>query len=464
MTASDYRKSASPMGPTFFVCFQAVPTTLNPQHFAVSGAYAACWVLAESPETAYSKARFFVAKGEWEVVRLETPPTEVVEAAFEGREIGLVQFRIAQANGIAIAYTCWSKDGVTEAGPMPFDEPRLFDLNAYVGSMKKLSKSGRCLHPASGGQCGQFISAHSIQRNGQLSVIACEGHVYTPSMNVGDLRKNDGRNSLVKRGISSASTFFGFCDKHDNDLFAPIDRAPLVPTSEQVLLYAYRSACREILVKENALDLIERQLEALPNASALRQTFERMLWGTSFSLEGIRQHKATLDASISDSAHADVEYVLFTSGQPQFVAFSGLFYPEFDFLGRSLQDLMDPECRFDLLTFCSAPIQNGWGFLFAWHKSSAPTCREFMRSLATVTHEGQRAGADAMFRMVLSNCENTAFSPVWWEQASSEQKAAVLGCLDRGADVFTPTDPAYLTHGAEGVSQWEFAGVYVAHG
>ncbi|CAG4968439.1 hypothetical protein [Novilysobacter luteus] len=462
MTASADRHSL-PTKATFFVCFQAVPTTLNTQYSAVGGAYAACWVVAANPEAAYTKARFFVAKSEWEVVGVETPPTEVVETSFEGREIGLIQFRTAQTKGIAIVYTCWSKDGLTEAGPMAFDEPGLFDLNAYVGSKKKLSRTGRCFHPESGDQCGEFISAHSIQRNGQLSVIAHEGHVYTLSMNVGDLKKNDGSASLVKCGIGVSSTFFGFCDKHDNELFAPIDKAFLVPTSQQVLLYAYRSVCRELFVKENALALIEGRIEALPETSALRRTFDAMHSGTSFSLEALRIHKSALDTLIDDLAHVDIEYVLFTCRQPQFVAFSGLFYPEFNFLGRTLQDLMDPECRLDLLTFCSVPTHNGWGFLFAWHKSSAPTCREFMRSLATVSHEDPRAGADAMFRMVLSNCENTAFSPVWWEQASSQQKAAVLECFNRGVDMFTPTDPAYLTYGAEDVSQWVFDGVYASH-
>ncbi|MCD9008225.1 hypothetical protein LDO31_18710 [Luteimonas sp. XNQY3] len=417
--------------------------------------------MADDAISAYSKARFSVAKGEWTVVAEEAPIAEVVEADFAGRDVGLARFRAAQEKGIAIAYVCWSRDGKTETDLMPFDQPPPFVLSAYIDRKKKLSKAGRCLHFASGEQCGEFISAHSIQKNGQLSVIAHEGHVYALSMNVGDLKKNEGGVSLTRQGIGGISTFPGFCDKHDNALFAPIDKAPLVPNSEQVLLYAYRSLCREFFVKENALALIENQIRDLPEASAIRPSFDTMKAGTSVSLENLRKHKSIFEAAISNSAYGDIEYLLFTSKQAQFVAFSGLFYPEFDFSGNLLQDLVDPECRYDLLTVCSAPVQDGWGFLFAWHKTSAPTCREFIGSLAAITHENERAGADAMFRMVVSNCENTAFSPLWWEQQSPGQKAAVLECLARGVDMLVPIDPAYLSKRAEGVSQWEFDGVYV---
>ena len=455
--------TSGPKRATFFVSFQVTPTTHNLYYSAVAGAYAACWVIADNEISAYSKARFFVAKGEWTVIGEEVPMIEVVETDFADRDIGLAQFRVAQEKGIAIAYTCWSLDGKSESGPMPFDQPQPFDLNAYVGRKKKLSKIGRCLHYASGGQCGEFISAHSIQKNGQLSVIAHEGHVYALSMNVGDIKKNDGGVSLVRHGIGSVSTFNGFCNKHDNELFAPIDKVPLVPTSEQVLLYAYRALCRELFVKENALDLIEGQIRDLPEGSAMRPTFDTMKAGTSISLESLRAHKSEFDSAISNKTCLDIEYLLFTSKQTQTIAFSGLFYPEFDFLGQPLQDLGDPECRYDLLTFCSAPVQQGWGFLFAWHKSSAPTCREFIGSLAAVTHEDQRAGADAMFRMVVSNCENTAFSPLWWERQSPTQKAAVIECLSRGVDLHTPIDPSYLRKGAEGICQWEFDGVYAVY-
>jgi hypothetical protein len=445
---------------TFFVKFQVVPTENNPQGALVKGAFAYCWIIEESEPAAYNKAWFYVSKDEWEITATETFPVEVTQNNFESQDIGLAHYVKAQENGIAIAYVGWSRDGKTTAGPVRLERSRRFDLNAYVSKQKKLARQGRCLHFDSGNRCGERISAHSIQKNGQLSAIADDGHVYTVSRNIGTIKKNDGRLTLDRYGIGKVSTFLGFCEQHDNQLFAPIDTSPLHPTDEQVLLYAYRSICRELFVKENALGLIDSQLAELPHTSTGRRFFEDLKTGTAFGLENLQRHKAAFDDSLKGRRYTDIEYVLFTCRQKPCLAFSGLFFPEFDFLGRQLQDLADHSSRLDLVTICSASMFEGWGFLFAWHKTSSTACTEFMRSLATVIHQKSSSGGDAMFRMVVSNCENLAVSPAWWESLPAEQQAAVTARLSHGADIFTPTDPEYLRRGLEGICRWEFETAY----
>jgi hypothetical protein len=448
--------------PTFFLTFRVVPTEHNPQNVLVEGALAHCWIVERSETAAYNKARFFVLKDEWDISSTDRSPVEVSAANFQGRDIGLAQFQRAQDSGIAITYVGLSSNGKSTIGPIPLERARHFDLNAYVGRQKKLTQKGRCLHFESGTRCGVFINAHSIQKSGQLSAIARDGHVYTLSKNIGALKKNDGHLSLERQGISKVSTFLGFCDTHDNQLFSPIDTWPLQPTGEQVFLYAYRSICRELFVKENALGHIDSQLADLPATSAARGFFRGLKEGASFGLKNLLRHKEVFDDSLKADLYSDVEYVLFTSVQEPSVAFSGLFFPEFDFLGRHLQNLADHRRRLDLLTFCSAPVADGWGFLFAWHRTSSAVCTEFMRSLATVIHEKSLHGGDAMFRMVISSCENLAIAPAWWEGLAADQRAAVTARLSDGADIFTPTDPEYLTRGLEGICRWEFGAVYAA--
>ncbi|MEG7524635.1 MAG: hypothetical protein M3H12_16330, partial [Chromatiales bacterium] len=69
------------------------------------------------------------------------------------------------------------------------------------------------------------------------------------------LTKTGGRIAAKEIGVGVASTFAGFCQKHDNELFKPIDDPYLAPNDEQVFLYAYRCLCREYFVKENATAL-----------------------------------------------------------------------------------------------------------------------------------------------------------------------------------------------------------------
>lgn len=444
----------------FFIKFHVIPTQHNLHNGMFREADVHCWIAGESVFAAYNKAHFYISKDEWNITSTETFPVEVTEEDFQDKDLGLAQYRKARETGIAILYVGVARDGKTTTDLAPLKQSRKFDLNSYLGKQKALARKGRCLHFEGGIQCGKIIGAHSIQKNGQLSLIANKGLVYSASTNVSTLKRSNGLPTLEKQGINKFSTFLGFCDKHDNQLFAPIDKSPLLPTDEQVLLYAYRSICREVFVKENALDLINSQLAELPDTSSARKFFEDFKAGTSFGLSNLHRHKTEFDNSLANGRHLDIEYVLFTTKQNQPIAFSGLFFPEFDFLANQLQNLADHRTALDLLTLCSAPMVDGWGFLFAWHKTSSRTCTEFMRSLATVTHEDVSRGADAMFGMVVSNCENVAFSPMWWESLNSEQQRVVTAFVSVGANLFAPTNPEHLAKELGGICPWNFDGVH----
>jgi hypothetical protein len=102
-------------------------------------------------------------------------------------------------------------------------------------------------------------------------------------------------------------------------------------------------------------------------------------------------------------------------------------------------------------------MDEGWGYLFAWHKSSARSCREFMRSLATAIYEGRNG--DALFRLVFSTCENLALAPVWWEKLEADKQVAICQRIDLMTSAFAPVETDYLTKGLEGISGWQFESV-----
>jgi len=86
---------------TFFLTFRVVPTTDNEHYYLVKGALANCWVLEDSPENAFSKAFFYVSKGDWEVEEIENFPVETTENHFIGKDIGLQNYEKAQEDGSA---------------------------------------------------------------------------------------------------------------------------------------------------------------------------------------------------------------------------------------------------------------------------------------------------------------------------------------------------------------------------
>lgn len=84
---------------------------------------------------------------------------------------------------------------------------------------------------------GHIKAAHSIQNNRILNKISEEGHVYyiTPK-----IRNHDFKVEFTKISRNKASTFFGYCDYHDTELFKPIEIIDYKNTDEQNFLFAFR--------------------------------------------------------------------------------------------------------------------------------------------------------------------------------------------------------------------------------
>ncbi|CAK8710971.1 MAG: hypothetical protein D3920_01700 [Candidatus Electrothrix sp. AW2] len=442
---------------TYFLQFKVVPTLDNEQYELVEGALASCWVLDNTPQAAHTKANFRISMFDWEINTLEMEPVEVEEGDFVERDIGLEQFKRAQVDGMAIVYTAWARDKKTLMGPISLKSSYKSNLQGSLDDLKKQRDRGRCLHFDGDHRCREIIKAHSIQKQGLLAVIAQNNHVYTLAAEMSDLRKNAGLPIYKKESIYKVSSFRGFCKFHDNKLFEAIDNNDLMPTDQQVLLYAYRSLARELFVKENAFNHLEYRLEKTEHRF-LRQFFLDYKAATEFSLNNLRRHKLLYDNSLKSKSYHDIRYVLFLSNKKPTMAFSGLLYPDFDFMGRALQDLGNHEEQLELITFCSAPMISGWGYLFAWHKTSSNICTDYMRSLATMMYQGYNV-SDILFRMVIINCENCAISPEWWESLEEEQREEVAAAGASNTYPYTPMKNTYLSEGVDGISGWHFANI-----
>jgi len=254
-------------------------------------------------------------------------------------------------------------------------------------------------------------------------------------------------------GINRVSTFKGFCKEHDNDLFEPIDNFSLTPNNQQIFLYSYRSLCKEVFVKENALNLMLEQIEEVNNSPTYNELLSTILSGIKHGYKNLCRHKKLFDEALKNNDFDKIKYVVFTSETKPFMAFSGVLYPEYDFMGNRLQDLSSEDELLDLISFCSAPVGNGWGFIFAWHISSSISSRSFMRSLATMMHEKIDTG-DLLFRFVIASCENIAFSPDWYESLSEDEQKRLSEKATTMADIFTLVQPNYLQEGLSGISKW----------
>jgi hypothetical protein len=440
---------------TFYLVFRVVPIPENPSAKEVEGAFASCWVLADDPAAALILASFKVRQQEWEIVSVEEAPIKVTKTDYFDTEHDLERYKTAQTQGMSLVFAAWAKDGKSSYGPVRLKDANDFVLSDYLSQIKTLKRKGRCLHFDAGRRCAALIDAHSIQKNGALSLIAENGEVYVPSKNFGDTKRSMGGVAFAKQGVGAVSTFRGFCGKHDNELFRPIDDFRLCPTSEQIALYAYRSLCREIFFKENSVLLFKELSEKDHQNKANIGVFDAMYKGSALAFQNLNVHKKKYEFLLGSGSFKALKSALFHSSQPPSVVFSGVLYPEYDFMANQLQDLSDRSKNVDLISFCFAPMSQGWACLFAWHEDSSKSCVPLMRSLATVTHGNESLG-DCLFRFVVSNCENLAMNPSRWKSLTEKQRDEVAASASNATNVFSPVRADYLTRGVENITDWKF--------
>lgn len=444
----------------YYMQIAVVPTDNNAFINKVQAVRVSCWIRHSDPISAYTTAIFYIKKYDWKIEKTIDEPVSVTIEDFKGKDVGLENYKMALEEGSSFVYVGEAKDdALSENSYHKMSSSHTFNMQSYLSEIKKNKNRGRCLHVESGERCNKIINAHSVQKNGMLSKIAENGKIYSLSTNIGDFNKNKGLISFNKTGISKFSTFKGFCKYHDNFLFEPIDNFPLQPTHEQVFLYAYRSLCKELFLKENSLKLLAQQSKIAKDNEAHDELFSTTLKGTKAGYEDLLLHKKLYDQVLQGKSFDEIEYCAFTSTKSLFAAYSGVMYPEYDFSGTLLQNLCDDEQQLDLISHFSAPTIDGWAHVFAWHKSSLAASRRFIGSLAERMHNGDDIG-DLLFRFVVLNCENIAFAPSWLDRLNKKEIEEILGGASCMADPFAMVNPRYLTEGLSGISKWEFSHVY----
>jgi hypothetical protein len=112
---------------------------------------------------------------------------------------------------------------------------------AYSRLLKRIKNPRTCIYPECQAQSIRF--SHSIQRAGILKQISENGHVYCPEI--------DANKGLIMRkvGINEASTFPGFCEKHEQ-YFAGIERNKTITDDDYIKWQVFRTICKEIVIKE----------------------------------------------------------------------------------------------------------------------------------------------------------------------------------------------------------------------
>jgi hypothetical protein len=244
--------------------------------------------------------------------------------------------------------------------------------------------------------------------------IAEDGHVFQYRLNP---RAKDGQEDFIatRVGVNEASTFFGFCQKHDNEFFSPLEQASFAMRSDQIALLGYRALCRELYHKDAAISSVEmmaKYVKKHPELYSLDKEYEMHLMqiGHSNARSNLAQALEPWKDMISGHNYSELRYyaVEFDSSPVHFCA--GAFSPEWDFEGILLQDLSRIE-KFYPITFTAWAIGTCACAVFAWHKNADSVCRPYIASLEKIN---PIRTPNRLLSHAFEFCENVFFKQSWW--------------------------------------------------
>jgi len=332
------------------------------------------------------------------------------------------------------------------------DEP--FTFQETGEQLQKAFERRECLHPGDAqDQCrGRIVQAHTIQRGGGLSKIAEKGKVLTlrPGSALGFVA-GGGQIRARPIGIKDASTFTGFCEKHDATVFGPLERVPFIGSAQQAFLLLYRAVSHELYLKRSlvkATAIVGDQARRT-SSHGEREFFFLGQVGALLGTRDLGSVKSRLDRILLAGTHdAEIDYVVIElSGTPDVVC-AGATAPQKDLRGNPLQDIEDHSAIVSTLGFALIPTDTGGAAVLSWLRGDEPP-RNFAESLAEVSRD---LLPSTLVNVAFEYFENTYMRPTWWRGLSEQSRRAFLRRAVHGtslapenrADLLVPVEPLAL--------------------
>lgn len=327
-----------------------------------------------------------------------------------------------------------------------------------VSRLYREFQKGYCSHPeASPDTCSdKIVRAHTVQRRGGIAAIAESGHVISAKSAMQDLFKNNGAFVPRKVGVRSASTFMGFCAKHDNSMFQPVEKQSFTLTPQSCFLLGFRASSYELFAKRAEVRSIPRMREfdsGRPFGFQCQWQEEMNLreYGAKLGLADLERWKRRHDRIFLNGRFEEYRYVGVTFSSILPVVGCGAFHPEFDFAGNPLQRIDCGDEILEHVSFNFTVLDGRSVLVIGWLGEHKGPAEAFGRSFMDVA-DGQKANLG--IQLAVEHLENIYFRPSWWDGLSNGIRKALKARMrsgvgtsgpDRQADCLRPDGYPYTT-------------------
>lgn len=302
------------------------------------------------------------------------------------------------------------------------------DRQELLKTLKKIDSRKECLHPkASNENCNHFINAHTIQKEGALRNISKKGKVISLDFNLINLL-NDGKPKFKKIGISDASTLNIFCNRHDTELFRPIENFIFTSTLHQIFLYSYRAFSREVRGKKAYLEFIPILINDAKKKANVYEKIVRLKYLVDqeklvkHGINDFNTFKKKYDhkLTVNDFTNINYYYIEFENKIP--IVSCGATSPEMDFHGNDVRSIKYTHETPEIYSF-NLECTKEYGFaLFSWI-GNQKHCTKLIKSFDILTDFEKE---HALFRYLLEYYENLFIDPNWFDRLTQDHKDYII--------------------------------------
>lgn len=311
----------------------------------------------------------------------------------------------------------------------------MLEFRKGINQMKKESMIKECFHPNKSECVPPIKQAHSLQRNGRLSLIEEEVNgqncLYTVTSFSSSRKWHI--EDFTPVGKKVASTFYGFCGKHDTDVFEPIENHLFDGSDQHLFLHSYRSFAHSYHSKMQELQLYKSDWETMKRLPKFKR--DGMIAGAELGLKEIKLEKDFLDDLLLSEKYDGLTYSLFETNEFYPFGCSSAITPHYTVKNEPLEtDLSDTTTPWTSVILTVIPDKsNSFSILAA-----NPNSESAIKFIDRIDELDDEKYSLAISTLMTTLAENTFWSPKLWDAMSESAKMVLRNNARYLFDEFTP--------------------------
>ncbi len=298
-------------------------------------------------------------------------------------------------------------------------------LNIQIMEQFRKNQIKCCLYPDSTRCVKHIKEAHALQNNKIISQLSEDGHVYIlnpnkpPQVIPIENEEPEVLTMIDRVGVNHATTATCFCDIHDDEVFAPIEKgAPAFDkdSDEHKYIYAYKAFIFEYYKK-----LVEQKVlrENITNTPSLLKTPQYIQYyrAISMTLEEMNEVKSFFDKGIVSKDYTGLETCVIEIPESIKFATYACIAVDFDLKGKKIRHTKRGFISRLFITIF--PEETKSYIILSCLSEDIKIYKKFFQQLQTTNLDKVMYYFDLILPLYT---ENNVLSPRLWEKWGEEQQ------------------------------------------